>query len=167
MDTLISAVESIFFRNVLVLLGVVVAILSVWSARIIANRKQSADLVFAGRKDDDFIKGIRTLKSHYESGNVRTLAEEPGRTTDDAAAVRYVLNYFEGMSIGIQRHIYDEEMLKLNYFSTVVAAYKHAKPYIERSREISQRNTTYQEFEWMAMRWEGKPLKKKKLKNGG
>jgi len=76
--------------------------------------------------------------------------------------VRYVLNHWEYVSVGIQSGIYDEKMLKNASYNTVVSLFKYARPFIEAVRENNGRPTLYQEMQWLAERWEkaGPPKKK-------
>lgn len=152
------------FRNVVIGLGVFVAIVSVISARAIARKKQSADLLFDSRTDKELVNGLRTLaKLHEDSSvNMRSFAQKDGKDKPEAEAIRYVLNHYEYVSVGVQSGIYDEKMLKKGSYNTVVKLYQRAKPYIECVREVSGRATLYQEFQWLAKRWEDSPIATKK-----
>lgn len=157
-DAIISALESEFFRNVSFFSGLAVAMVSIYSARAVAMKKQSSDLVFSSRSDDAFNKGFACLRLQYEKGNVRDLVE---RRDEDAANARYILNYFEMLSIGIQNGIYDEGILKSNYYSTVISLRIYADAYVKRVREITGKDTNFQEFCRLGDLWTRKPLKKK------
>lgn len=152
------------FRNCVVLVGVLVAVISVLSARSIARKKQSADLLFDSRDDKELVEGLRTLaKLHDDSGvNIRSFALKANVDTEAAKAIRYVLNHYEYVSVGVQSGIYDEAMLKEGSYNTVVRLYQRAKPYIESVREVNGRPTIYQEFQWLAKRWEEKPIGERK-----
>src|SRR5690606_615796 len=123
-----------------------------------------SDLLFNSRGDNELMNGIRTVSSlHYRQDvNMRHYARSDQTATDEAKALRYVLNHWEYVSVGIQSGIYDEQMLKTSSYNTVVHLYKCAKPFIEEIREQSGRQTIYQEFQWLAKRWGSKPIKRKK-----
>jgi hypothetical protein len=75
-----------------------------------------------------------------------------------------LLNHFELVSVGIQNKIYDETMIKESWCSIVCRTYKQASPYIDARRANSGCRTIYQEFEWLAKRWQDNPLQQKQPK---
>lgn len=144
------------FKNLSFMIGVLVAVVSVLSARNTAKKKQSADLLFNSRNDEELVQGMRKLAVLHEDDtiNMRTFAKKSQNGTEEAKAIRYVLNHYEYVSVGVQSGIYDEKMLRNASYNTIVNLYKHAKPFIEAIREESGRSTLYQEFQWLAKRWE-------------
>lgn len=159
LEIIYQSVESAFFRNSMLLVAVLIAVLSITSARSTARRKQSSDLVFGMRGDERFQKGINCLARHEaQNKSTRELAflDEP---SEDYHCVVYVLNYFETLAVGIQEGILSEEILKKNYFSSIVRAHDRALPLINGVRSRHNRPTTYQEFCWLAERWAADPLK--------
>jgi hypothetical protein len=160
LDELVSAIESDFFRNVSVLVGITVAILSIVSARITAIKKQSADVMFGVRGDVQFRDGVLCIAKYHNAtdSNIRAFATEQMRGHPDISCIMYALNYFESLSVGIQAGIYSEEMFKRSYCSTLTATYERALPLIKAIREKAKKATTYQEFSWLAERWIANPL---------
>jgi len=149
------------FRGLVLISGVVVAIVSVWSARIVARKKQAADMMFVSRNDNAFDEGLACISRLHNAtdANIRALAAKDNKDKDDSKSIRYVLNHLEALSVGVQAGIYDEKMLKAAMFGTIVQTHKYASPYIDKAREETGRNTLYQEVRWLAERWEKKPLK--------
>jgi len=148
------------FQNGTLALGVAVAIASVLTARSIARKKQSADLLLASRGDELLQAGHAAIRAYYEASdkNIRNLAARAHFEGEEARAVRYLLNHFEIVSIGIQAGIYDEAMIKSCWHATVVRTWDKSRPLIAAARELN-RNTMLQEFEWLARRWKRRPLK--------
>lgn len=149
-----------WFKGFMVMTGVVVAITSVVSARTIARRKQTADLMFGTRSDQKLSDGYKCLARLHNAAdaNMRALAREDKRNSDEANEVRYVLNHWERVFVGLRQGIYDEKMLREANFNTVLKTWAQAKPYIEAVREAEQRQTYYQCLEFYAKRWKKKPL---------
>jgi hypothetical protein len=154
------------FRNTIVIIGVLVAVVSVLSARATARKKQAADLLFDSRTDKELVNGLRLIAKLHEDCNVnmRSFAQKGAGESAEAEAIRYVLNHYEYVGVGVQAGIYDESMLKNGSYNTVIKLYQRAKPYIESVREVSGRPTLYQEFQWLAKRWEDNPIEQKKKK---
>lgn len=153
------------FRNLSFLVGVAVAVVSVLSARSTAKKKQSADLLSSTKNDEELIQGLRTLASLHNrpDSNIRQYAQDDKTDSDEARSIRYVLNHWEYVSVGIQGGIYHEGMLKKASHGSLVNLFEHAQPFINRLREIKNRPSIYQEMEELAERWkrEGPPKKKK------
>lgn len=145
-----------------VMVGVVVAVISVLTARAIARKKQSADLLFATRNDDMLQNGARCLKRYVDSNdkNIASLADAANFASDEAVSVRYFLNHFENVSVGIQAGIYDEPMLKKTWYNIVVKSWEHARPLVNKLREKGAA-TVLQEYEWLHDRWKKAPLSKR------
>ena len=148
-------------RNVTIIIGVVIALASVLAARSTAKKKQSADLLFNSRGDPLLQGGYLQVRDHHDSDtkNMRALASGDKRHTDEAKQIRYLLNHFESLSVGIQAGIYDESMLKMAWHGVVLEVHEKALPFIKANRERDKRDTIWQEFEWLAKRWKAAPLK--------
>lgn len=161
-----TVISSAAFRNISFLFGVLVAIISVLSARATAKKKQSADLLSSSRSDEELVNGLRCLSSLHNrpDANIRQYALDANANSDEAKSIRYVLNHYEYVAVGLQSGIYDETMLRRASHNTVVSLFTHARPFIEALREHKNRPSLYQEMQCMAERWQelGQPKKHKK-----
>lgn len=140
-------------RNAFVITGVLVALLSLKYTIVLAKKKQSSDLVFAGRNDKDFISGVRALKRRHEARDIKELAFARNQLEPDAESIRYLLNYFEVMSVGVMNGIYDERILGCNYRSTVVKVLEYSIAYIDELRRVQNNKDIYKALENLASRW--------------
>ncbi|WP_085637981.1 MULTISPECIES: DUF4760 domain-containing protein [unclassified Pseudomonas] len=157
---IVDILSSEAFRGFMIMTGVVVAITSVISARNTARKKQTADMMFGTRSDDMLSEGYKCLQRLHNSddSNIRALAKDGKKQSDDANQIRYVLNHWERIFVGLRQGIYDENMLREANYNTVLRTYAQARPYIEAVREEEQKNTYYQCLERAAKRWKKKPL---------
>jgi hypothetical protein len=166
-------------RNVLLILGLGVAISSVWMSKVIARRKQTADLLFGSRIDTQLSEGLEVIRQLHNdpNGNIRAAfpdkkampsnEEEANKYTEQkkkSVLISYVLNHWERISIGIDEGIYDERMLRYASNTSVINLYTQSLPYIEAVRERSRVPTYYVDIERLALRWKSMPLKPKKIK---
>lgn len=162
---LVLSVDPVHLQSLFIFLGGVVAVISVVSARVTAKKRQTADLLLNSRADKELVEGLRCLAKLHDSAteNTRSYASPEKSSTPQAQSIRYVLNHWEYVSVGIQSKIYDEEMLRRASYNTVVKLFQCARPFIDRLREDTKRPTLYQELEWLYLRWEkaGPPAKKK------
>lgn len=158
-SSIVSILSSEGFRTFLIALGVLVAIVSVVTARSLARKKQTADMLFASRGDSRLQDGYKAIKAYHDSAdkNMRTLA---GSQDQEAYDIKYVLNHFELLSVGIQAGIYDEDMIKKSWCTIMCETYERTLPMIKALRE-KQGATIMQEFEWLANSWAKNPLKVK------
>lgn len=158
MDWIVSGLGSDCFKSVVVLTGVVVAIVSIATARSIARKKQSADLLFASRGDERLQEGYKHIREYALSAdkNIRSLADNLG--SPESRAVQYVMNHFETVSIGIQAKIFDEKMIKQCWCSILIDTYTRTHPLIAVLRE-KHGKTVLQEFEYLAERWKKSRVK--------
>ena len=148
------------FRGMIIFLGVAIALTSVLSAKSTARKKQTADLLFGSRADKELSDGYKCLQRMHNASdsNMRGLAKKSNKNSADANQIRYVLNHWERISVGLRQGIYDERMLREANWNTVTGIYRQAQPYIAAVREIEKRDTYYQCLEQLAHRWENKPL---------
>ncbi|QPL46483.1 DUF4760 domain-containing protein [Halomonas sp. A40-4] len=164
-DWLVSYVSSLrpeAIQAFLTLAGITVAVISVRSVKSTAQKKQTADYLLELRTDIRMEKSIRLLRQLHgcENTNLLTLGRENKADNEDAQDLRYLLNHFERLSVGIQEKIYNEKMIKKSQYSTIVRTYDRSNKFIEGVRENAE--TAYQEFEWLSKKWKKKPLKKKR-----
>mgnify|MGYP000545151292 CR=1 FL=1 len=175
----LQGLGSEILRNVLLILGLGVAISSVWMSKVIARRKQTADLLFGSRIDAQLSEGMEIIRQLHNdpNGNIRAaFADKKAMPADEEAAqkyteqkkkstlINYVLNHWERISIGIDEGIYDERMLRYASNTSVINLYTQSLPYIEAVRERSRVPTYYVDIERLALRWKSMPLKPKKIK---
>ena len=179
---LIQSLSSELLRNVLLILGLMVAVISVWTSKVIARRKQTADLMFASRSDLQLRDGYDVIRQLHNdpNGNIRAAfpaqkampedekeAEKYTEQKKRSVQINYVLNHWERVSIGIDEGIYDERMLRYSHNTSVINIYTQALPYIEVVRERTRVPTYYVDIERLALRWKTMPLKPKKIKRLG
>lgn len=164
MDICLTVTETLAneaFRNFLLLCGVFTAVLSVRVVLSTAKKKQTADLLFGCRLDEQLQLGnARIAAMHDAQEPMKDLLMSTDPVDQKAKdAVKYVLNHWERVAVGIVQGIYHEEILRQSNRSNVVSLYKKAKPFIDAVRYKEQKDTFYRHFEKMAMSWDDRPLK--------
>lgn len=152
--------------NAIVLLGVVVAIFTIWYNIRTAKKTQTAIFLFESRTDKEYIESLHVLRKVHESGkSFRSYvfpcggAELTEDEKNEKRKFQYILNFYERVAVSIQNGIYNEDMIKKTSYSTVIDTWNHAEPLIKAIRESISSKTTYQEFEWLANRWKDSPLR--------
>ncbi|WP_125077029.1 DUF4760 domain-containing protein [Pseudoxanthomonas sp. SGT-18] len=146
-------------NTLVVAVGVIIAGAAIIHSGRVARKRESAALLFQSRGDDVLQRGHAVIRERFNAHdkNIQSLADQ--FESEDARAVRYVLNHFETMSVGIQAGIYDEHMLKKCWCTMVVGTYDETAALITAIRKKRSQPTVYQEFEWLATRWRKNGIK--------
>jgi Domain of unknown function (DUF4760) len=146
------------------LLAAIVAYLAIRSSRAIERRKAAVTAIFSTRKDSELIACVRTIGTiHSGDQSIAVYARSDKIDDERTKAIRYALNHYEYVAVGISEGIYDDNIFKNSSYSTIIRLYDRTKPYIEERRRLTNRPTTYQELECLACRWKLKPLKAKPI----
>ncbi|MGV7962045.1 DUF4760 domain-containing protein [Photorhabdus tasmaniensis] len=146
-----------------VTIGVIVAICAITSNSKTARKSQTAIFLSESRSDFGFWDGHKVIRKIHESGrSFRSYVYDEALTeedTEDRRQIHYFLNFFERVSVNVKNNIYDECMLKEVLYSTAVKNFEIVEPFIKALREKFNSQTYYQEYEWLAKRWQTDPLK--------
>jgi hypothetical protein len=152
--TILGESYGFWCQNLILLLAAFFAYLAIRSSRAIERRKAAAEVIFSTRKDSDLLSSIHKISAiHFSSTNIATFAKNDKSGSDEAQNIRYALNHYEYIAVGIDQGIYDEDIFKHSHYSTVLKLYEHTKSYIAERRRVIASVTTYQEFECLACRW--------------
>lgn len=160
-----SWLDAELYRSAILTLGVVVAVASIHSSRVIARKKQTADATLASRGDAKLIEGLQCIRRLHEHAqcNLRLYGRMDKAADADLQCMLYVLNYYEFVSVGIKEGIYDDAMWKRAQYSQVTTLWKRAEPLVSELRLSRNQPTMFQDFESLATSWLANPLT---LENG-
>ncbi|MBQ8023205.1 MAG: DUF4760 domain-containing protein [Succinivibrio sp.] len=151
-------------QTVIYALSALIAAGAIIDHRILTKKTATLSVILADTKDEKFFNA--TCLIHNAIKNNRDLYEilhvDCKEHTEEAKALRLVLNRYEFYATGINQGILNEKLLKRLYFSNFTRFWKQAKPCVERIRIKQQRDTLFQEFEKVMNRWEKSPLKSEK-----
>ena len=146
--------------TVTLILGVMVAVRSINAHRLTERQKETVQLLFTSRTDDNLEKGLSVLERIHDdpNDNIRAYGREK-KQDQDAVLVRYVLNHWERIAIGVQEGTYCERIIKKANCSSLLSLHEQARPMIAAIRESTGKKTYYQELDWLAARWSKNGLK--------
>lgn len=149
--------------NLILMLGVGVAVRSINAHRLVEREKETVQLLFNARNDDVLTGGMDLLESIHDdpNNNIRAYGKEK-KQEPEAVQIRYVLNHWERISIAIRSGTYCEKIIKSACCSSLISIHEQATPMIKAIREATGKNTYYQELDWLASRWSKNPLKARK-----
>lgn len=146
--------------NIVVFIGVVVAIVAIIYNVRTAKKTQTANFLFESRQDIQYIESLHVLKQVHRSGKSFRSYVFPceGQAITEMEMLerrkfQYILNFYERVAVSVREGIYDENMIKRTSFTTIIETYYIAESLIKAIREYVGSETTYQEFEWLVSRW--------------
>ena len=141
----------------------IIAISAIISNRQLAKKKNSLDTILVIKGDDKLKNAIGAIyKVHKDpTQSIETFAYDENAAKEEAQHIRYVLNFFEYLSVGVDEGVYAERILKNSMYSTVVNIYERCRPFVNIIRSQGQK-TAYCNFEKLAVKWENNPIKKPK-----
>lgn len=149
--------------TVVLIVGVCVAVRSINMNRLVEREKETVQLLFSARNDEELSGGMDLLERVHDdpNNNIRAYGKEKKRDPE-AVQIRYVLNHWERIAIAIRRGTYCEQIIKAASCSSLISIHEQATPMIKAIREATGKQTYYQELDWLAARWSKKPLKAKR-----
>ena len=152
-------------QTLVLLLAAILAFFAIRISRSTERRRAAAEAIFSSRHDDRLTSAITLIGTLHTDGekNMASYAKKDHLTSEPSKAIRYALNHYEYVSVGISQGIYDEEIFKRSSFHTITRLYERTKPYIEQIRRDQEAPTTWQEVECLACRWAENRLERKRI----
>lgn len=152
-------------QTLVLLLAAIFAYMAIRASRAIERRKAAIAAIASARRDSKLTSNVRRVAQLHE--NERSIAYYGRKDQIDATeakSIRYALNHYEYVAVGIFEDMYDEDIFKSAVYSTVVKLYDRTKPFIDEVRTVSKSDTPFQEFECLACRWKNNPLEHKPIR---
>lgn len=157
LEALLSATATIGIG----LIAALIAAIAIISNRRLAKKKNSLDTILSAKGDTTLRNAISTIYSVHQNPNleIKIFSYKENEKDEAAVDIRYALNFYEYVAVGINHGVYHEKILKESMYSTIVNIHDRCKGFIENVRTQGQK-TAYCNVEKLAKKWEKKPLKK-------
>lgn len=145
------------------LLSLLIACAAIDRTQRTARKAQTATFLYESRFDQRYVDGLHTLRAIHLSGKsfrsyIFPLKEFTPQEILERQQLVYCLNFYERLAVGIHHGIYHEIMIKQVFYNSIINNYSIAEPFINAIREKENRNTYYQEYEYLVLRWRKSPL---------
>jgi hypothetical protein len=135
--------------------AILVGLLAAWVSLHTSRRQHTVTTLLDSRLSETYMKYADILSKHYSDYEARLLANPALREkpTDkvDILALRYILNYFEFISIGVMRGDFDEGTLKDSLRSILRKNVSMSMAWIRLEQTNNQR--LYINLMWLYQRW--------------
>lgn len=152
-------------QTTVLLAAAILAYVAIRTNRNIERRKAAIEAIFASKRDTALVQAHRHIAALAEQDvNMAAHGRKTNIDSEHSKIIRYALNHYEYVSVGISRGIYDEDIFKDSTYTTIVNLYERTKPFIDMVRVEWKTPTSYQELECLVCRWKEKPLKHKPIK---
>ncbi len=127
------------------------------------RRRATVDVVLHQKGDSELGEAKRKLFKLHDDGHQNFAAFLAKKDCDEYQAIFKVLNGHEFIAAGIRQKAYDESLFKRMQCSTVIRDWNALSGFIMEFRntikgKVSNPETFYQDFEWLANRWMKDPL---------
>lgn len=141
----LSEVEAIL------LTAAVTAVLAVWAIitqRIVSRRIATLEYIARVESDEDLINARnKFIEMTNDDGRLLKYADPAKYVTDEAHAIRLVLNEREQLAIGIQFGVLDKAYIRRYSRGTLIRDFRLAAPFIYKIRSHAKNPAIYHEFE--------------------
>ena len=141
--------------TVAVVASAVGALWIVIASHRISRRRATLDIILQTESDKDLIRA-RKIFTRILEGNEKPefWGMKENRKSDEAHAIRTVLNIHELMAVSIQEGVIDERVWRRWYNRGYISDYNEMVGYIKQVRAWKNNPALYKEFELLAQRWE-------------
>lgn len=133
---------------------IIAAAFGAWWQRRIARQTLTINTIERQLWDGDYIATRAKFINARDSktaDDLRELASKDNAKSDEAAAVRSILNNYELLSLGIMTGVLDEAIYKRYFRKTFITDYELSKPFIDGVRARSPR--AYKEYTTLYEKW--------------
>ncbi len=137
------------------LLAAFVAVWAIFSQRAITSRQTTLEFIRASEADRNNVEARQLFnKLAKDEDGLGKWARDEFSPSEEARAIRHVLNEQELIAIAIQRGILDDTTYRRFFRTGVIKTWQNAAPYILGRRKKTGNSAIYHELEELA-RWYG------------
>lgn len=141
-----------FFLSALGAVGVI------WHNGALAKKRALIDLILEQKADPQLVADIQRVYRLAEGGN--HLSSMVATDSEDRRSILNALNSQEFIAVGIRLRAFDEKVYKQMQCSNIIKLWTATSGFIHEIRRMDGKNTIFQDFECLALRWEANPIKK-------
>lgn len=152
--------QGIRTQNLILLVSAIVAI---WTIRFSARqdrRRATIDIVVEQKNNVEWQEARRIVHKLREEHTLNLTRYFQEQDSPEYRAIRLTLNTYEFVASGIRASALDEVMYKRLRYSTVMKDWAALKGTVYEFRRARESETLFQDFEWLAVRWSRRPLKR-------
>jgi Domain of unknown function (DUF4760) len=125
---------------------------------VLAKKRALIDLIIHQKSDEKLLAATQVVYRLHEDG--KHLSALVGTDSEERRSILLVLNNQEFIATGIRMGAFDEKVYKQMQCSNVRKLWTTASGFVQELRKIDGRQTIFQDFEKLALKWDNNPIKK-------
>lgn len=123
-----------------------------------SRKRATIDLILHQKADEALMADTRVVWALLNTNtSLAALAQDV--ESEKSSAILRVLNSHEFVALGIRKKAFDEKIYKMSQYSNVMKVWKAVEGFVCEIRAAEDKDTLFQEIEWLARRWKKKPIK--------
>lgn len=122
-----------------------------------ARLRALIDLIVHQKTDSDLLDATRLVNGLHEKG--RPWTAHLDSACEERKAILKILNNQEFIAVGIRMGAFDESVYKQMQCTNLLRLWDASKGFIEEIRSERKKDTLFQDFEKLALRWKKDPIK--------
>jgi hypothetical protein len=116
------------------------------------------NLLLQQKSDVSLIEATRRV--HSLKANGTALSHHVNNDSEERKDILKVLNNQEFIAVGIRLKVFDENVYKQSQCTNLLRLWDVSRGFIHELRSADGKDTIFQDFEQLAVRWEEDPIKK-------
>jgi hypothetical protein len=122
-----------------------------------ARLRALIDLIVHQKTDNELVEATRRVNALHKSGVPWT--SHLDKNCSERKDILLILNNLEFIAVGVRLGSFDENTYKQMQCTNVLRIWEASKGFIEEIRSERKKDTLFQDFEKLALRWKKKPIK--------
>lgn len=134
--------------------------LTIVAAKNRERKRSTFEMLGESTKDPLLQQAFKVVKElhEHEDEEVKQFASRKRHEEEKAVSIRYMLNHFEYVCIGMKMGVYDEAVLFTSQKTIILGCHSRCEQYIRELRAQTEVPTIYIEIEALAKRWQDETL---------
>lgn len=147
-------------------LSALAAVGVIWHNGRESRRRATIDLIIELERDAEYNSRYESVsKLIKKNESLVNYADYLDKEHEELDNVRFVMNRLEFIAQGIRKKAFEEQIYKDLNYTNYLKLWNALKPLImEIRRRNDNKQTYFQEMEWLACRWERKSIKKVRIR---
>ncbi|MAI37737.1 DUF4760 domain-containing protein [Alteromonas genovensis] len=146
-------------KTIILGISAAAAFIALYYNSLINKRKSTVELLLNQRNDDNLIKARKVVQELNKKEQLTDYAKDEHKGSDQRDSVLRVLNNYEFIATGMREGAFEIKIYKRMTYSQLCHDWKILKPFIMSLRANVNSATAFQEFEWLAKKFQSSVLK--------
>ena len=148
-----------WIQTAILAISAAAGLLIITTSRKQEERRATVDLIIDQKRDQELTEARRVIKEMHERLDMNLSRYLQDTNSAEYKAILLALNTYEFVAAGVRTKAFDEVVYKRLRCSTVLRDWEAFRGFIIEFRNMhANKQTLFQDFEWLAKRWKAAPL---------